>query len=87
MVVVVASNQPNGDNQMAVDDEITVQRYATQHSQMLAMLNSLAEFVGTMPAPDENGNIPGVDYGYVGDVARIHGLLKQANDLAYEVTE
>ena len=70
-----------------VSDEKTVQRYAQQHSEMLAMLDNLKEFVASMPAPDENAVIPGVDYGYVGEVGRIHELLKQASDFAYEMTE
>lgn len=70
---------------MSIKDEKTVQRYATQHWQMIAMLENLQEFVSTMPAPDENANIPNVDYGYTGDVGRIHELLKQANDIAYEL--
>ena len=72
---------------MSVKHEKTVQRYATQHAQMIAMLENLQEFVSTMPAPDENGDIPGVDYGYTGSVGRIHELLKEANDVAYEMGE
>jgi hypothetical protein len=72
---------------MSVRHEETVQRYATQHAQMIAMLENLQEFVSTMPAPDENCNIPGVDYGYTGSVGRIHELLKQASDVAYEIGE
>ena len=72
---------------MSVKHEETVQRYAAQHAQMIAMLENLQEFVSTMPAPDENGNIPNVDYGYTGSVGHIHELLKQANDAAYEMHE
>lgn len=68
-----------------ISDENTVQQYATQHAQMVLMLENLQEYVGTMPAPDEDGNIPGVDYGYIGDVGRVHALLKEASDLVYEM--
>lgn len=74
---------------MSVKHEETVQQYANHHSEMVAMLENLSEFVATMPAPDENMELhgQGIDYGYTGDVARIHSLLKQANDIAYEMTE
>ena len=72
---------------MAVKDFSTVEAYAKQHSEMLAMLENLAEFIATMPAPDEDGIIRGVDYGYTGDVGRIHGLLKDASGIAYEMGE
>lgn len=70
-----------------ITDEKTVQRYAKHHAQMIGMLENLSEFVATMPAPDENGNVPGIDYCYIGDVARIHGALKHASDIAYELSE
>lgn len=70
-----------------VADEATVQRYAKQHAELVAMLENLMEFVSTMPAPNENAIIPGVDYGYVGDVGRIHEFVKQASDIAYEMSE
>jgi len=72
---------------MAVTDPTTVERYAMHHAQMMAMIEHLQEFIATMPAPDENGDIPGVCYGYVGDVARIHEHMKEASDLAYEMSE
>lgn len=72
---------------MAVKDIKTVERYAQQHAEMIAMLENLNEFISTMPAPDENACIQGVNYGYTGDVGRIHELLKQASDIAYEMTE
>ena len=72
---------------MAVTDERTVQRYARQHAQLIAMLKNLQEFVETMPAPDEDGNIPNVYYCYTGSVGRIHELLVQASDVAYELSD
>lgn len=72
---------------MAVKDIATVERYVKQHSELLAMLDNLREFVVTMPAPDDNAEILGVDYGYTGSVGHIHDLLKQASDVAYEMTE
>ena len=72
---------------MAVKDIATVERYAKQHADLLAMLENLMEFVATMPAPDENAEIQGIDYGYTGSVGHIHGLLKQASDHVYEITQ
>ena len=74
---------------MTVKDTATVERYASHHADMVAMLENLREFVATMPAPDENCELRGygVDYGYTGDVARIHAKLREASDIAYEMTQ
>ncbi len=70
-----------------VSDSATVELYARQYAQILAMLDNLREFVATMPAPNENAEIENVDYGYTGAVSLMHSLLKQANDVAYEMSE
>lgn len=70
---------------MTVKHAPTVDRYAQQFAQMNAMLENLQEFVSTMPAPDERHFLP-VDYGYTGDVARLHAMLKDASELTYEMT-
>ena len=72
---------------MAVKDIATVERYAKQHADLHAMLENLMEFVATMPAPDENAEIQGVDYGYTDSIGHIHELLKQASDHVYEITQ
>lgn len=72
---------------MKVSDANTVSRYAKQHAEMVAMLENLMKFVNTMPAPDENAEIHGVDYGYTGSVGHVHDLLKQASDHVYEMGE
>ena len=71
---------------MAIKDEATVERYAMQHAQMIAMIDNLKEFIDSMPAPNEHHEIANVNYGYTGDVARIHESLQAASDLAYELT-
>jgi hypothetical protein len=63
---------------MSVIHRPSVERYVTQHGQIQAMLENLLEFVGTMPAPQDDCVIPGCDYGYIGDVGRIHELLREA---------
>ena len=70
-----------------IKDPATVEGYAKHHSQLIQMLEDLTKFVATMPAPDEDGNIPYVDYGYTGDVARIHALVSEAQELTYELSE
>ena len=84
--VGMTTTRPRSEK-MTVKDPTTVHRYCEQHSQLLAMLKNIEEFVATMPAPDENENIPGVDYGYTGEVGRLHAILKEASDLTYEMSE
>jgi len=72
---------------MTVRNEKTVQLYAKQYFDLLAMLENLQEFVSTMPAPDENGDIPSVDYGYTGSIGHMWELLRQASDVAYELSD
>ena len=52
---------------------------------MISMLESMQEFVSNMPAPDENGHIPCINYGHIGTMARIHDLLKEASDAASQM--
>lgn len=70
-----------------VSDYATVEAYSRKYAEMCAMIENINEFIATMPAPDEDGIIRGVDYGYIGDVGRIHEALKQASDLTYELSE
>jgi hypothetical protein len=70
---------------MAVKHEETVQRYVIRNAQMISMLESMQEFVSNMPAPDENGHIPCINYGHIGTMARIHDLLKEASDAASQM--
>jgi hypothetical protein len=72
---------------MTVRHPASVERYAQQHAEMHAMLENLREFLATMPAPDENGDIHGIDYGYLGDVTRVHELLELASEITYEMGE
>lgn len=72
---------------MSVKHAPTVQRYSRQRDQLVAMLENLREFVGTMPSPDDSQSIHGVDYGYTGDVGQIHELVKRASDVADAMTK
>jgi hypothetical protein len=72
---------------MAVADEKTVATYVRQFDQAFFMIENLREFVQTLPAPNENGVIPGVDYGFVNGIGKIHELLEQACEIADELSE
>jgi hypothetical protein len=72
---------------MAVKDAKTISSYARQHAEMVAMLENLAEFVASMPAPEDDGNsIENIDYGYTGSVDHIHSLLTQASETVDEMS-
>jgi hypothetical protein len=72
---------------MTVRDFKSVERYAKQYIEMNAMIDNLREFLATMPAPNEDDEIEGVDYGYLGDVTRVHELLELASEITYEMGE
>jgi hypothetical protein len=63
---------------MSVKDPATVNRYAEQHASLVAALANLAEFVESMPAPDESGQLKNVDYGYTGSTAHLCELIAEA---------
>lgn len=67
---------------MAVKDIRTVNTYAANHAKMLAAIENLREFIESMPAPDEDGNIPNVDYGYTGSAEEMAKHLAEACRIA-----
>ena len=67
---------------MSVKDPATVARYARQHASLIEALATLTKCIESMPAPDENGQIQNVDYGYTGSVGRMHELIVQASVIA-----
>ena len=70
---------------MSVKDPATVSRYAKQHANLVAALANIAEFVESMPAPDEQSHIQNIDYGYTGSVGKMHELILQACNIADEL--
>ena len=70
---------------MSVKDPATVARYAMQHADLIAALANLAELVESMPAPDSQGHIQNIDYGYTGSVGKMHELIFQACNIADEL--
>jgi hypothetical protein len=66
----------------AVKDAATIAAYVQHHAMLVNALANLTEFVNSMPAPDENGNLPGVDYGYTGSTACMVEHLAEATRIA-----
>ena len=73
-----------GEKTMTVKNESTVKRYLRWHSEMAAMIDNLREFINSMPTPDD-GEIAGIDYGYIGSIGRMHELLKEFSEVADEI--
>jgi hypothetical protein len=72
---------------MSVKDPATVSRYAEQHASLVASLANLAEFVESMPAPDEHGQLQNVDYGYTGSTAHLCDLIAEAVRVAESMSK
>ena len=69
----------------------TVERYASQVMDIMAALENLQEFVSSLPAPDEDETVPGMDYGHIGTLNEIHSLVTAAmehadRDFAWRLT-
>lgn len=71
----------------AIKDPASVHRYISMVTELRNALENLSEFVGTLPAPDDDMNIPGMNYGQLGDVTRLHELIGEACQLTREITE
>ena len=71
---------------MSIKHQPTIDRYIRQHNELAVALENLAEFVESMPAPDEDGRLPNIDYCYTGSVTRIHELVCEAMRIADEMT-
>ena len=60
---------------MTIKNPRYVDKYAAQVMEIRSALANLAEFVETLPAPDDNENIPGMDYGNLRSIDQLHSLL------------
>jgi hypothetical protein len=67
-----------------IKDAHTVERYTKQIMQMRAMAENLVEFLDSVPAPVD-GQITGIDYGYIGSIGRMHELLKESMEVADQI--
>jgi len=68
---------------MSVKSQEHVDRYVAQVCGLQAAIANLAEFVDTLPSPDENNELPSpIHYGHTGSVARLHNLIAEAMKVA-----
>ena len=70
-----------------IKNPASVHNYISMVTEIRNALDNLAEFVGTLPAPDDDMNIPGMDYAQLGDVARLHELIGEACQITCEISE
>ena len=72
---------------MTIKNTQYVEKYARQVFEIMGALENLQEFIGSLPAPDECENIPGLDYGHLGSIDRIHTSVTVAMETADEFSE
>jgi hypothetical protein len=68
---------------MSIKSQAHVNLYTAQVCELQGAIANLAEFVDTLPAPDENNELPSpFHYGHTGSVARLHELIAEAMKIA-----
>jgi hypothetical protein len=70
---------------MAITNPKSVDQYINMVCEIRAALENISEFIGTLPAPDDDHNIPGMNYAQLGDIARLHELVGEACQVTCEV--
>ena len=70
---------------MSVKNTEYVQRYVHEVAGLRAALANLAEFVDTLPAPDDAGELPTMHYGHLGTVSAIHVRIGELSRMADEM--
>lgn len=71
-----------------IKDRATLHRYAADHAALVFALENLTEFVASMPALDDDGNLPAaVDYGYTGSVSEMVKQVAEACRIADAMTK
>ena len=65
---------------MTIKHDPTTDRYISQVADIRAVLANLQEWSDTLPAPDENGNLPCLNYGHTGTIGHVRELLAQASE-------
>ena len=73
--------------QPKIDHPNAVQQYAKQVMEMRAMVANLAEFLDSLPAPDENEDVVGIDYAGLGSLNEMHGHMVAASEISSEMFE
>ena len=70
---------------MTIKNPASVHNYISMVEELRSALANLTEFVNTLPAPDDDMNIPGMDYPQLGDVGRLHELIGEACQITCEI--
>lgn len=70
-----------------VSDSTVVENYAKQHHDILRMIDYISKFVASMPAPDEDAVIPGVDRRYTDSINEFHTAMTVATEVLDEINE
>jgi hypothetical protein len=68
-----------------IKDHKTVELYAAYHARLHEAIDMLREFAATMPAPNDDFELPTVSYGYVGSVGEIVRMASEAAFMAEEI--
>jgi hypothetical protein len=69
---------------MTIKVQRHVDEYAMTVSEIRAALDNLREFVATLPAPNEDHEVPGVAGEQLSLLRRMHELLGDASEVADE---
>jgi hypothetical protein len=70
---------------MTVKNASFVGQYVRTRTELLAALENLQEFVENLPAPDESGFIPNLDYGHLGSLGHMHEVIGEVARTADEM--
>ena len=71
----------------AITDTKSVETYAAQVMEMRGMIANLAEFLDSLPAPDDNEDVQGINYAFLGSLGLMHSHLIAASETADEITD
>lgn len=72
---------------MTIKDSKSISNYADLVMQSNAMLENLSEFFATLPAPNDDGSITGMNYSHLGTIFEIHSRLTTASEMADEMND
>ena len=70
---------------MSVKNIRAVERYVEEIAAMNTALAELAEFVGSMPAPGDDGTLASLHYGHLGTVSELRKRIGQVEAIAAEM--
>lgn len=67
---------------MSIKHKESVESYVACHTDIIAALENLTEFVHDLPAPDVNGVLPNLHYGHLGTLKQMRTHLADAMRMA-----